>query len=390
MPVDRSWLPGADTGGKPLAKRRPREDPLSQLLERLKRQQESSSDIVERAELRARIACHYARDGRFDQARQVVLDLRRDFGQGQSGRVTIWTMIAEALVYHYEALSPIALDRISRAQLLGNAMGYSAAIAQASVWKAHIEFERSDFRAMLTSIETAAKHLVESDHDGQTRLAIVLSNAFMLCGDRKESHRWFMRGRDHAVRNGDQPSIDALVYNSAAFVLAWFRTLNCVDKVPKEELRRTRLEIQSAANLQLLMKISALEGHVRLLGARMSILESRYEEAMATLSEVRGVEPFAAHNFDQSFIDLEIAFCKTMIGQVEAAIASSPTTSLSYFAALDIDERIYAAWMLTKMATIDGRFGDSAQYQVQLTEMWTEYESQLVALRAALVVYELG
>lgn len=363
-------------------------DQVSQLLERLRRQQQSSSNPVESAEASAQIACHYARDGRFDEARQIVSELRKDFGHGQSGRVTVWTMLAEGLVHHYETLSPLALDRINRAELLGTAMGYTVAVAHASVWKAHIHFERSDFDAMLNSLDLATKHLTEADHDGQTRLAIVLSNAFMICGDSKASHYWFMKGRDHAVRNGDQPSIDALVYNRAAFMLAWVRALRCMEAVPFEELRRIRMEIQSATNLQALMCISALDGHVRLLSARMFVLERRFEEAILALREVRSAAPFAAHNFDQAFIDLEIAFCKVMLGQVEAALEVSPTITLSQFVALDIDEQICAAWMLAGMAAIDRRFGDPDQHRQQLVRMWTEYQSERIALRASLAPFE--
>lgn len=361
---------------------------MSQLLERLYRQQASSFDPIERAEARARIACHYARDGRFDDARQVVVDLRREFGQGQSGRVTVWTMLAEGLVHHYESLSPLALDRIGRSQLLGVAMGYSPAVAQASVWKAHIEFERSDFAAMLKSLDMAVRHMAESDHDGQTRLAIVLSNVFMICGDEKESHRWFMKGRDHAVQNGDQPSIDALVYNRAAFGLAWFRALCCMEDVPTTALRRIRMEIQSAANLQVLMKISALDGHVKLLSARMCVLERQFEDAIVALGEVRGTAPFASHNFDQSFIDLEVAFCKVMLGQTDPAETPKPSATLSDFAALDIDEQIYGAWMLAEMAAVDPRFGDQAEYRKALAGKWSDYQSGRASLRASIAPFE--
>ena len=360
---------------------------MSQLLERLRRELERVVDPVDRAETLARMACHLARVGRFSEARQAIGTLREGFGQGQSGRVTVWTMLAEGLVHHYEDFSPAALDRISRAQLLGVAMGYSTVIALASVWKAHIEFERSEFDAMLKSLAMTVEHIGDDDHDAQTRLAIVLSNTFMICGDRDESHYWFTQGREHAVQNGDQPSVDALLYNRAAFVFAWFRALNCVEPVAEVEIHRIRLEIQSAANLQQLMGISALDNHVRLLAARILILECRYEPAIAALKEVRGAAPFAPHNFHQSFIDLEIAFCKVMHGDIEGAAIVFPIVDLSAFDGLDIDEQIYALWMAGRMAGVDSRFGNAMTLEAKLKRIWADYTAQRISLRTRLAAF---
>lgn len=357
---------------------------MTQILARLRRDLDCSVDPVNRAELSAQIAAYLARVGKFEEARQLVNTIRQHFGQGQSGRVTVWLMLAEGLIQHYEGLNPIALERIRGAQVLGLAMGYSTIVALASAWKAHIEFERSDFKEMFTSLHLATKNVGADEHDAQARLAMVLSNAFLIAGNREQGHLWFKHGHRHAVENGDQASIDALLYNRAAFLLARLRTLNCKETVSLSDIASVRMEVASATNLQALLRVTALQDHVRLLDARLQLLETKFESAIAALQAVRGAGPFAPHNFDQKFIELEICYGQMMLGETDAAVAHLPTNKVSEFSSLDIDERVVAAWMMRTMAEVDSRIGDYADFSVEFENLWSAYSDMCESLSTEL------
>lgn len=323
---------------------------MSELLYRLRRELDASGDPPTRAEIIARIAGVLARSGKFGEARQAINAIKEQFGRGESGRVTVWKMIAEGLVFHYEDLSPAALERIGGALALGRAMRYPSAIALASAWKAHIEFERSEFAKMAESLAIAMQNVGIEEHDTQTRIAMVLANAFMICGDRSLMQFWFSRGRDHAVKNGDRASVEALQYNKAAFATAWARVSNCAAPVLAEELLLLRGEVNSARNLQELAGIGALYGHIQLIHARLLILEGKYELAIEDLNKVRVTEPFAQHNFHQSYIDLELQFCAFKLGGAALSTAQNYVEVLRQFSGLDVDERVVATWMLAQIA----------------------------------------
>ena len=55
-----------------------------------------------------------------------------------------------------------------------------------------------------------------------------------------------MRARQHALNDGDQASIEALLYNKAAFRLAWLRAQRCFGELQKVELDRLRVELATA------------------------------------------------------------------------------------------------------------------------------------------------
>ena len=122
---------------------------------------------------------------------------------------------------------------------------------------------------------------------------MVLANAFMICGDRTQMQAWFIRGREHAVKNGDRASVEALQYNKAAFATAWARVSSCTASVDTEEIALLRGEVNSSRNLQDLAGIAALSGHIRLTHARLLVLEARYDLAVEAFNEVRVTEPFA-------------------------------------------------------------------------------------------------
>jgi hypothetical protein len=357
---------------------------MSELLHRLRQELSSLSDPAARAEVIARIAAVHARSGHFDEARSAIDAIKAHFGRGESGRVTVWKMIAEGLVSHYENLSPAALERIGGALVLGQAMQYSTVIALASAWKAHIEFERSDFVKMAESLGLALRYVGPTEHDAQTRIAMVLANAFMVCGDRDQMQAWFMRGREHALKNGDRASVEALQYNKAAFATAWARVSRCTTPIDTEELVLLRGEVNSARNLQELARIDALPGHIRLIHARLLMLESAYELAIEELNGVRATEPFASHNFHQSYIDLELQFCAVKLGGDDLSMAYRCHDVLQQFQGLDIDERIVASWMLAEIVEKAGLQDEQASLRGSLCELLGAHEAERQALHASL------
>ncbi len=356
---------------------------MSPLIHRLRGELAASANPLREAELAARLAANLARFGQFDEARKIVAELRQRHGDARSGPATLWIMVAEALIHLFFDLSPVAYDRIERAQRLGLALGYSSIVAIASAWKAHIELERSDYAAMAKSIVAARAHVGEDDLDTHSRIAIVLCNAYTVLGERKKTQFWFLRGRDHAVKNGDQASIEALLYNRAALGISTLRAQNCIAQVSPSEVASFRSEVKSATNLQDLTRIAALTNHVRLWDARLNILEGRFDEAISALEAVRIGGPFANYNFSQHMIEIELSYCSFQIGDIQAALNRSSLVDRSALVGLDIDELMVAAWMDLRMASIDARFGDERLLSLELESKVASYhESQRRLLQA--------
>jgi tetratricopeptide (TPR) repeat protein len=331
-------------------------------------------DPERRAELLARCAAHLARIGRFEEAAKMIGDLRKVFADGRSGRATVWMMLSEGLVHLFREESTQALDRISRAQFLGTAMRYPAIVALASAWKAHIEQSRSEFPKMAQSLRIALENATDDDLDSHTRIGLVLFNSFMICGDRTQAQKWFMRTHDRAVRNGDQASIEALMYNRATLGIADLRAEKCLGEVPIGSLSTARSEMASVSNLQPMLLGAIFQNYVELWLARLLLLEGRYLDAIERFKSARTMAPNQEDNVDKKFTDLEIAFCLFNADDRGAALAIFQSVGAGAFSQLHVDDRLVAEWMRWQMM-VDPQFGD-AQLQAQLlSSIRDEYAS---------------
>ena len=358
---------------------------MNQLLSRLRSEFQLATDPIQRAELLAQLSGQLARTGEFAEARQLIAELRLDFGDGHSGRATVWIMLAEGLIQYYSELSPAALDRINRAQVLAIGMRYSKVVALASAWRAHVEFVNSRYDDMIKSLELGLANASEADHDAQTRLAIVISNSLMICGDRGSAQRWFNTGREHAVKNGDQASLEALQFNRASFGLMELRVQSCVARISSDQIRSIRLEVESAKNFQVLTGIGgAVAASIYLSSARLFILEGKYGMAIEALGEVGKAPRFAERNFNQQSIDLDKCFCLLHLQDVSAALQVYHTIDFAALDGLDLDDQLVAAWIRLQMCLSDQRFGVEHELRALVDKLSASYTAQIAALRSGL------
>jgi hypothetical protein len=335
----------------------------------------AEADPERRAELSARYAAQIARIGRFEEAAKTLGDLRKIFADGRSGRATVWMMLSEGLVHLFQEETKPALDRIMRAQVLGSAMKYPAIVALASAWRAHIEQSQSEFSKMAQTLRVALDNAADADHDSHTRIALVLFNSFMICGNRVQAQKWFMRAHDRAVKNGDQASIEALMYNRATLGLADLRAEKCSKDLEPERLSIAHSEMESVKNLQPMLTGTIFPHYVELWLARLLVLEGRHADATERFANARTLAPLSEDNVDKKFTDLEIAFCRFSSGDRDAALLATSNIGRDAFAQLHVDDRLVAGWMQWQMMTSDSRFGNAELQAVLLSSLREEYAS---------------
>lgn len=356
---------------------------MSQLLSRLEDRLLVETDPNLRAESVARRACYLARVGRFDESRRDIADVRHVFGDGRNGRVTILIMIAEALGLHFEKLEHGAVDRVVRALLLAQAMKDRELTALASAWRAHLAFEESDFELAMRSVRIALQNASEVDHAAVSRCAVVLLNGFALAGDSAQSQYWFTKGRQHALAEGDQATIDALLHSRAAFGTAWLRVQRCKGEVTTADVTRMRNEISSARNLQHLTRIAAHAQYIDLCDARLQLVEGKYEGAMNILTSIRNAGPFPEGHFNQELVDLELTYCNLMRGASESISTKSSCFQKEAFDQLDADDQLCAAWLDLELSRASGHALKAAEDR--LAKATVAYDSWLDSLRNTLV-----
>lgn len=357
-------------------------------MKRLQALLEVETDPYRRAETSAKIAAYSARTGNFQAARDTIFEVRQSFGDGRSGRVTILLMLAEAMVLHYGDLAINAADRAARALLLSKAVRDRELIALTSAWMAYFQFEKSDFEQSLRSIAEAMENATPLDHAALSRCSIVLFNEFALCGDSVASQRWFLKGREHALAEGDQASVEALLHSKAVFGVAWLRVERCRAELGEAVLTRARQEITSARNLQLLTQIAALKDYIEIADVSLSLLEGMFEQALVKLNSLGASGPFPVRHFNSSVQAIERAYGYAGLGQIDEAILAMQDIDLSAITNLDVDDLLVAAWMMNDLAKKDQRLGDIASTQTKLQNARSMHEHAMTSLRELLLKFK--
>lgn len=350
---------------------------MSRLLQRLADQLSIERDEYVRGELIASQAAYLARIGDFESARERIATVRATFYDGRSGRVTALVMVAEALLAHFESLGVEARDRTMRAQLLGDVMRDAQIIALSSAWRAHIEFEFSSFDVAALALKKALAAIGDSDHSAWSRCCIVLYNALSFVGDRDRAQAWFLRGHKHAVADGDQASIDALMQSKASYDVAHAWVGRCLQRDSEKLLLMARAEIASARNLQQLVQVQAHQDYIGLAECNLWILEGRNREALDWLSKLDGAGPFPSGHFTESIGHVMTAYCQLRLGNLDAAVAAFDHARDASWGGIDVDDRLVVSWMTRELARASPRFLTAELAEAGLSQAAEEYQVEV-------------
>jgi tetratricopeptide (TPR) repeat protein len=350
---------------------------MSRLLQRLADQLSIERDEYVRGELIASQAAYLARIGDFKSARERIAAVRATFYDGRSGRVTALVMVAEALLAHFESLGVEARDRAMRAQLLGDVMRDAQIIALSSAWRAHIEFEFSSFDVAALALKKALAAISDSDHSAWSRCCIVLYNALSFVGDRDRAQAWFLRGHKHAVDDGDQASIDALLQSRASYDVAHAWVGRCLQRDSEKLLLTARAEIASARNLQQLVQVQAHQDYIGLAECNLWILEGRHREAVEWLSKLDGAGPFPSGHFTESIGHVMTAYCQLSLGNLDAAVAAFDHARDASWGDIDVDDRLIVSWMTRELARASPRFLTVELAEAGFSQAAEEYQVEV-------------
>jgi hypothetical protein len=247
---------------------------------------ESADSQSDRAERLAELACYWARSGEFGKAEAIAGDLRANFGSGSYARISMLIMCIEGLLLFFRDLSPRALERVTGANVLSVAMRQADITALTASWVAHIAFNRNDFDRFCSAARQCIGALGSNDLSARGRLAIVLSDAFLVAQDWASSKHWHEVARDCAVRMGDHTTMAALTYNRAVLNLHTLRIKALQAPLEPKELRLALLELQSAINYHSIAELKSLDYFLDIARSGAFMLQYKYAEAVSLIDSI--------------------------------------------------------------------------------------------------------
>jgi hypothetical protein len=177
----------------------------------------AAANPIEARCLRAERAGLLARQGQLEAAKAVIDELNAQLAWHPNTPLRAWLALAEGLHGYYSALGRGAQASIEQAYLL--AQQGSGALkrlhALTAAWLANMAFANDDMprmaRLLRESLDTAS-----SEHHGpRARAALVAGYAYHFAAESKRAQPWYEASRRHAIAEGDETHLSALMHNQA-------------------------------------------------------------------------------------------------------------------------------------------------------------------------------
>lgn len=282
---------------------------------------EGEADSERRALLMADLACYWARVGEFEAAEKIRQELRRDFGDAKSVRVSILIMVIEALQLYYKDLSPGARDRMLRASLLSKGFRERRLISLTSAWMAHIEFNGASFASMSGELQTSLREMEPGDDPIDCRVSLVLGDAFLLSGMYSESQAWYDRARRAANRLGDRAALGAMTYNRAALRVARARYERLRGGNLEVDSQLLRLDVESAINYQHVAHLKSLDHLLTTAKAGLLLIQDKHAAALPIIRDLLESEEVAPATAQRTLLSADCAYVLAKTGAIDHALS---------------------------------------------------------------------
>lgn len=330
----------------------------SRLLTQLASRIAAARDPVEAACLRAQRGIYLARQGKVDEAEALVKALRDEFGTRPNAEVTAWVSLVEALIQFYGEPGPKALDRLRRAHALSRAMNHPVLVPLCAAWLAHIEFNSNRMEPMLQYAGEALRLAQPEHHAALARVSLVIADAFHYAGRFDLAKPWYAAVRQHALAEGDDAMISAMLHNVAAFRASGTRLQDAFGNPDREQLARAMLETESTGNFDTGIGTASLSWFVPLLRAQLLTVQGHFEEAIGLFST--NLQSAGAQGVARLLVSFyaDSAWCKFRSGRPEEALADVALCLAAADKDCDADD---LAASLARVSEILGAIGESAK-----------------------------
>jgi len=293
----------------------------SRLLTQLGARIAAARDPVEAACLRAQIGIYLARQGKHAEAQGIVDAIRGEFGARPNAEVTAWISLVEAVSHFFSQPGPKALDRLQRAHALSRAMNHPLLVPLCAAWLAHVEFNANRMQPMLQYAAEALRLAQPEHHAALARVSLVIADAFHYAGRFDLAKDWYAKVHEHALVDGDDAMISAMLHNVAAFRANEVRLADAFGAPIPVEARRALMETESTNNYDIGIGTLSMALLVPLMKAQLLAAEGRFSEALEVFDDV--IERDSPENLDRrkACFYADRAWCHLRLNHLDLALA---------------------------------------------------------------------
>lgn len=236
----------------------------------------NSTNLAQKKVLYAKKAAGLARHSYLEEAKLLIAELRRG-NEAYDPQLSAWILFAEGQIEHWEGLNNRqARDKFVRSLLISQVAKDRELASTSATWLAHCDFVDGRLTESATHLTQAFEWQGALTGEAKTRACMVLADGFSLAGEATTARKWYAAARASAVADGDLAMQNAVLFNSAAFHVAALTLDDCLAHVDPLELKRAKMEIASARNLNTAIGINSLPLMIPLMEAELLVIEREW------------------------------------------------------------------------------------------------------------------
>jgi len=302
----------------------------SRYLRQLDQRIAAATGAVEAACLRAQRAIYLARQGQRDAAAAIVTALREAFRERPNAELTAWISLAESLLDFYAKPGPQAIDRLRRAQALATAIRHAVLVPLCAAWLAHMEFNAGRAQQTVEHAAQALRQAQPDHHAALARVSLVVADALHFAGRFDLARPWYAAVREHALVEGDDAMISAMLHNVATFRANNVRLAVAFGTSAIDETKQALMEAESTMNFDIGIGTVSLDLFVPLLRAQLLTIRDQYAEALELFNQSldradeQGMTRLKTCFYaDRAWCNLRLGFPEAAMADVQLSLASA-------------------------------------------------------------------
>ena len=343
---------------------------LSRLELRLETEIRAAPSVLEADCKRAELAAYRIRLGRVKEVELTLQELHQRYKANPNVAISAWLNLVEGLVGHFGDMDPGARDKVLRAHALSSAAGLLPMRALTAAWLAHFDYLETRVESMALHISVALDPSNNTHYFAKSRVSLVVAQAYHVSGRVDSALLWYMRARDHALSDGDDATISAIMHNMAWLRAHELRRRFFLGQEEDVSTKHALLGAESTGNFDSLIGAMSLSSLIPLLRAQILSVSGR---------ELDALEIYEVHLFPelkkgmrrlQADLVADMAWCRLSIGQTSRSRQDAAAAALMIDSAGHFDDRALAHGRLAQIFYVLGEFEKSEFHRRLASDAW--------------------
>ena len=338
----------------------------SRLLTRLDAAIATAANPIEAKCLRAERAGLLARQGQLETAKAAIDELNAQLAWQPNTPLRAWVALAEGLHGYYSALGRGAQTSIEQAYMLAQGLAALKRLhALAAAWLANMAFANDDMARMASLVREAFDSALPEHHGARARAALVAGYAYHYAASGARAQPWYEASRRHAIAEGDETHLSALMHNQAWMRASQARLALLFDAggneaAQSDAVSHALMGAESIGHYDAGVGTASLGSLVPMLRAQVLTAQGKWADALAL---------FETH-FDGALTDgltrlapcllADRAWCEWHSGRAKKAQALVAAAEQALSQPCDTDDRAMAH---ARLAQLCSALGDAATAQ---------------------------